>query len=147
MKLFSNTGARRNTALMVLLVWLFALASGVANACLLEARETHSHSVRAGSSEVAQAPAILPGHAGTVADHDDDPHNFKAPCLKTCDDGSRSLPRQDLTVAQPDPGPAPLLVFLRSAVAPAVATLCQVDDVQPAMPGLPVRVRYPRLAL
>ena len=38
MKLFPNTRAKRNTAFMVLLVWLFALASGVANACLLEAR-------------------------------------------------------------------------------------------------------------
>ncbi|MFZ2294853.1 MAG: hypothetical protein WAW46_07420 [Polaromonas sp.] len=147
MKLFSNTGARRNTALMVLLVWLFVLASGVANACLLEARETHSHIVGAGSFEAAQASAILPGHAGTVADHDDDSQNFKAPCLKACDDGSRSLPKQNLTVAQPDPGPAPLVMVLWSAVAPVVAALRQMDGVQPATPGLPVRVRYSRLAL
>jgi len=35
MKLFFNIRAKRNAALMVLLVWVFALASGVANACLL----------------------------------------------------------------------------------------------------------------
>lgn len=139
MKLFSNPRARRNTALMVLFAWLFALASGVANACLLEARETHSHVVIAVSSGSA--------HAGTVADHGDDSQNFKAQCLKVCDDGSRSLPKQNATAAQPDPGPAPLLVVIWNAVAPAAATPHQLDEAQPPTPGLPIRVRYSRLAL
>ena len=45
MKLFSNPRAKRSTVFMVLLTWLFALASGVANACLLQAQETHAHSI------------------------------------------------------------------------------------------------------
>jgi len=147
MKLFSNIRAKRNTAFMVLLVWLFSLASGVANACLLEARGTHSHVATAASSEATHAPVILPGHAGAVADHDDDLHTFKAPCLKVCDDGSRSFPKQDATVAQPDPGPALIVLVLWGAVAPVVPTLRQMDDRQPATPGLPLRVRYSRLAL
>ena len=148
MKLFSNTRAKRNTAFMVLLVWLFALASGVANACLLEARETHSHIATAASSEAAaHASVILPGHTGTVADHDDDSQNFKAPCLKVCDDGTRSLPKQDSTVAQTDPGPAPVVLVLWNTVAPAVPTLRHMDIEQPATPELPIRVRFPRLAI
>lgn len=147
MKLFSNTRARRNSACMVLLVWLFALASGVANACLLEAREAHAHVATAGFSEAVQAPALWTGHAGAVADHDDDALADKAPCQKVCDEGSHSLPKQDLTVAQTDPGPAPLLAVLWTAATPVISTSARMDDVQPAIPELPVRVRYSRLAL
>ncbi len=150
MKLFSNIRAKRNIAFMVLLVWLFALASGVANACLLEARETHSHIATAASSEAAHASVILPGHAGAgagaVADGVGESH-FKAPCLKVCDDGSRSFPKQDSTVAQNDPGPALLVVILWGTVAPVVPTLRQIDDEQPATPVLPIRVRFSRLAI
>ena len=147
MKLFSNTRAKRNTAFVVLLVWLFALASGVANACLVEARVTHSHVATAGYSGTAHASAILPGHAGAVAGHDYDSYTAKEPCLKVCDDGSQSLPKQDLTVAQTDPGPAPLVAVLWSAVAPVVSVLRRMDAIQPATPGLPIRVRYLRLTL
>ena len=146
MKPFSNIRAKRSTAFIVLLVWLFALASGVANACLLEARETHSHIATAASSEPAHASVILPGHAGAVADGVDKPH-FKAPCLKVCDDGSRSFPKQDSTVAQTDPGPALLVLVLWGTVAPVVPTLRQIDDRQPATPELPIRVRFSRLAI
>ncbi|MDO8264425.1 MAG: hypothetical protein Q7T21_14550 [Gallionella sp.] len=147
MKLFSNTRARRSTIFMVLLVWLFALASGVANACLLEARQTHSHVATAASSEAAaHASVILPGHTGAVADGVDEPH-FKAPCLKVCDDGTRSFPKQDSTVAQTDPGPAFLVLVLWGRVAPVVPTLRQLDEEQPTTPGLPIRVRFSRLAI
>lgn len=146
MKLFSNTCAKRNIALMVLLVWLFALASGVANACLLEARETHSHIAAAESSEAAYESVILPGHAGAVADGVGESHS-KAPCLKVCDDGSRSFPKQDSTVAQNDPGPALLVGILWGTVAPVVPTLRQIDDEQPAKPVLPIRVRFSRLTI
>ncbi len=146
MKPFSNTRARRNTAFMVLLVWLFALASGLANSCLLEARQTHSHIATTISPEGAQAFVILPAHAGAVADGVGESH-FKAPCLKVCDDGTRSFPKQDSTVTQTDPGPAPLVLVLWGAVAPVVPTLRQMDIEQPATPELPIRVRFSRLAI
>ena len=41
-----NSRTRRNTACAMLFVWLFALASGVANACLLEPRGVHDHGSR-----------------------------------------------------------------------------------------------------
>ena len=144
MKLFSNTRAKRNTAFMVLLVWLFALASGVANACLLEARQTHSHVATAEAS--AHASVILPGHTGAVADGIGEQH-FKAPCLKVCDDGTRSFPKQDSTVAQNDAGPAPLVQILWGKVAPSIPTLLHMDVEQPATPELPIRVRFSRLAI
>ena len=147
MKLYSNTRAKSNTAFMMLLVWLFALASGVANACLLEARQTHPHVATAASSDTAaHASAILPGHTPAVDDGVGEQH-FKAPCLKVCDDGTRSLPKQDGAVAQNDAGPAPLVQVLWGKVAPSIPTLRHMDARQPATPELPIRVRFSRLAI
>ena len=61
MKLFFNARAMRSTSLMVLLVllvWLFALASGVANACLLETRQTHLHIATAAQNDAGPAPVV-----------------------------------------------------------------------------------------
>jgi hypothetical protein len=147
MQLFSSPQARRSTAFMVLLVWLFALASGVANACLLQAPKTHSHGLAAAKfSGKAHAPAGA-AHAGAPASRGDEGHASAAPCQKVCDDGSRSVPQPDLKFAQPDPGPAPLVVVLWTATMPVVSAPGPMDDLQPATPGLPLRVRYARLAL
>jgi len=147
MKLSFSARSKRYTTLLVLLGWLFALASGVANACLLEARVTHAHAAPVELFETVQAPLVSPGHAGVVAGHDDDSQAAKAPCLKACDDGAHSLPRQDLTVTLADPGPALLMSILWTAVTPDAPTSRWMDDVQPALPERPVRVRYSRLAL
>ena len=148
MKFFSNLSARRHAAFIVLLVWLFALVSGLANACLLETHETHSHVVAAASFEAMHTFKILPGHAGAIADQSGvSESHLKASCLKVCDDGSRSLPNHVLTVAHTDPGPALLVQVLWSTVALQVPALRQVDDEQPDTPGLPVRVRFSRLAI
>jgi hypothetical protein len=142
-----STRSKRHTALLVLLGLLFALVSGVANACLLKARVTHVHAGPVALSETAQASLVSPGHAGVVAGHGgDDSHAAKAPCLKACEDGAHSLPRQDLKATQADPGPAPLLSILWTA-SPAATAPRRMDDAQPALPERPVRVRYPRLAL
>lgn len=146
MKLAFSTRNKRHTAFLVLLGWLFALVSGVANACLLEARATHAHAAPVEWSETAQASLVSPGHAGVVAGHDGDPNAAKALCLKACDDGARSLPKQDLTATQADPGPAPLMSILWTA-SPAATAPRRMDDAQPALPERPVRVRYSRLAL
>ena len=148
MKLLSNISARRNTAFVVLLVWLFAVASGVANACLLEVRQTHSHVDATAFLDAAQVAVIVPAHAGAVADESGlGEARLKAPCLKVCDDGSGSFPNQVLTAAHTDPGPAPLVMVLWSATARDVPALGRIGDVQPATPGLPVRVRFSRLAI
>lgn len=147
MKLSFSTRSKRYTTLLVLLGWLFALASGVANACLLEARVTHAHAAPVELFETAQAHLVSPGHTGVVTGHDDDSQAAKAPCLKACDDGAHSLPKQDLTATQADPGPPPLMSILWTAVTPAAPTSRRMDDGQPAFPERPIRVRYSRLAL
>lgn len=145
----SSTLVKRNTAFLVLLVWVFALVSGVANACLLEVRETHDHPVASGNSEAAVATKVSAGHAGAVAGHDDgdDGDSSRAPCLKACEDIAKSLPKQDLTAAQADPGPAPLVSILWAATTPVVLTPRRLDGLQPLAPERPIRFRYSRLAL
>lgn len=147
MKLFSNICIKRNTAFVVLLVWIFALGSGVANACLLEVGATHSHLATTEDPEATHQVTIAHSHSEAVANHDDDSHPSKAPCMKACDDGSRAMPKQDLTVVQTDPGPPPLVAVLWTEATPVHSMLDRPDGVQYVIPALPIRVRYLRLAL
>ncbi len=147
MKLLASTFAKRNTAFLVLLVWVFALASGVANACLLEVRGSHGQLTVSAGFEAEAKPEVPVGHAGAAAGHDDDADASKAPCLRACDDVARSLPKQDLTAARADPGPAPLVLILWAAATPVVLPFHQTDPAQPYVPERPVRTRYSRLAL
>ena len=95
---------------MTLLVWLFGLASGVANACLLEAHEGHS-----GSHEVS---ALSVGADGAVASHEDHgPDASKAPCLKFCGDSANSLVKQQSTVDSTPAGQVPFIVGAWPVVA------------------------------
>ena len=147
MKLFSSTFAKRNTAFLVLLVWVFALALGVANACLLETRGTHGHLTDAAEPEAVATFKVSAGHAGAVVGHHDDADASRAPCLKACEDVAQSLLKQDLKAEQADPGPALLVLVLWTAATPALLPFHQSDPVQPHAPELPVRVRYSRLVL
>ena len=68
-------------------------------------------------------------------------------CLKACDDGSHSLPKQDMAVVHNDPGPPPLVALLWNVAIPATRTPRQVNGTQSSLPQLPLRVIYSRLAL
>ena len=140
MKLFSNRRAKRSTALAVLLVWLFAVASGVANACLLEPPGAHSHSAKAEHHAAA--------HAIAAADeHDDDGDASKESCLKTCDDGSKAPVKAQTSFDLTDPGNAPLVSFAWTAATPVATTFGRFDDRQVPILGPPLRLRYSRLTL
>ena len=145
MKLFSNTFAQRKAVVLVLLAWLFALASGVANACLLEAPATHAHVVAA-ATVGEHVSAGMAGHSGAVADDGDETPAAKAPCLKVCDESSNALVSQP-NMTQADTGPAPLVkVLWPVAVADRVAP-SPPGDPWPTATKLPLRLRYSRLAL
>lgn len=149
MKLFSNTRTKRNTAWMMLSVWVFAVASGMANACLLEVRGTHTHTMAGDVHREVASSASSAGHASADADHDGDSHDSKAPCLKACDDGALSLLKQSVGPDPSDPGQA--VVFASAwpvAVAvPVVSAQHRTIDLRPPASGLPIRIRYSRLAL
>jgi hypothetical protein len=148
MKPFSNKHTRRKTAFAALFVWLFALASGIANACLLEAPGTHAqahlHVTKTGA-EKSHAHAALAGHA--VSSEDDDSTIPKGPCLKVCDDGSKAPVKLQTGSDLTDPGMATLVAVVWDAAAPFVSAPGQRDDLQPPIVGPPSRVRYSRLAL
>lgn len=155
MNLFWSTRAKRNTAFKVLPLWLFALVSGFANACLLEVPEAHSHGITFESSASAEGQAAShphahsesDHHADAATDHGDDSGASKAPCLKVCDDGSHSLPTQRSGVDQADHGVVAVAAVLWTVPAPIVSNSYRVDDLQFPVPGPPLRVRYSRLTL
>ena len=123
------------------MVWLFALASGAANACLLETWETHSHGAPVDGHEVSA------GHTEVGGGHDADSDVSKAPCLKVCDDESHSLVKQQSGLDLSAPSMAP---FVSAAWPTAIffgSAPNRVNDLQPPEPGPPVRVRFSRLAL
>jgi hypothetical protein len=136
----NNRRSRHHTAFVVLFVWLFALAAGVANACLLEEPGTHGHD--------AHAAAESDGHAGAVASHDHgDSHGAKSDCVKFCSDSAHSPTSPDLKVVQADIGLAPLVTLLWNSAEPIdAAPRHGIADPPPAA-GPPIRVRFSRLAL
>ena len=147
MKFFADTRTKRNTAFVVLLVWLFALASSVANACLLETREPNSTGPKNSLAATRQAPAELLAQLGTHANHHDDSDGTKEACLKVCDDATHTLPKAYSSVDHTDPGPAPLVAILWTASPHAVSAPRRADNLAIPIVGPPVRVRYSRLAL
>lgn len=145
----SNARSNRNSAFVMLLVWTFALASGVANACLLEEVGVPTHAVIGTHTPHDGGKNVSPGRDAQFEagrDQDDDSHNSRQPCLKVCDDGSRSVPKQYLS-SQIDPGPAIVVAVLWTAAVPIHLQPHQPDDAQRVISTLPLRVRYSRLAL
>lgn len=143
MKLSLNTFDKRKTAVMVLLAWLFALVSGIANACLLEMPATHAHAGTA-SFEGEYVSATIDHDIGTNAD--DESPTAKTPCLKVCDESTNAVATQ-LSRAQIDVAPAPLVKVLWRLVAADQVAPFETGDPGPTTPELPLRVRYSRLAL
>ena len=147
MKFFANTRIKRNTAFVVLLVWLFALASSVANACFLETHEPHSRAEKASAPPTTHAPAEVLAQLGSNAGHHDDSDSSKASCLKVCDDGTHTLLKAYSGVNHNDPGPAPLVTTLWTGSPHDVSALRRADDLAVPIVGPPLRLRYSRLAL
>ena len=148
MKPFSNHRTRRNTTFVAMLVWAFALASGMANACLLETSSKHAHTAASHSSDAhhAHAYGALAGDTITV-DHDDGADASKKSCLKACDDGSKAQIKLQTGVDLTDPGLAPFVVFAWNAATPAASAPSRFDELQVPVVGPPFRLRYPRLTL
>jgi hypothetical protein len=147
MKFFANTRIQRNTAFVVLLVWLFALFSSVANACFLETHEPHTLAAKASAPPTPHAPAELFAQLGSHAGHHDDPDSAKESCLKVCDDGTQVLPKAHAGVDHHDPGPAPLVTTLWTGSPHLGSAPRRVGALAVAIVGPPLRLRYSRLAL
>ena len=146
----SNSRTRRDTALVMLLVWLSTLASGAANACVLEARGSHSHGAPAVHLSVTDVgPETAPGHAaGTAHDeHDTDTQPTIESCLTACDAGSQSLLKQPFSLDWPHFEPALFAVTAWAAEPDGSTLLGRAHSLRIPEHGPPARVLFSRLAL
>jgi len=146
MILIASRHRKRSIALAMLFVWVFALVSGVANACLLEPHGEKARSGPTASQVDHPAQAVLHSHAANQ-DHDDS-HLDKAPCQRSCDESSQTLLKQQPKLDTPDLQPVALpsqawIVDLVHASATPERTY--VAAVPPPSP--PPRVWFSRLAL
>ena len=126
----SNSCTKRHSAWMMVLVWLFTLAAGAANACVLEARASHNHG------------------ADTVYDeHDTDTQSTKQSCLKACDAGAQSLLKQPSSLDSPHLKPVPFAVTAWAANLHVSTLVARAHDWRLPEHGPPVRVLFSRLAV
>ncbi len=145
-----TTQAKRSTAFVMLLFWLFALTSGVVNACILEGGAAHGDQGAPGhvhattlATEGSDEPVV------TTNDHDVDERSSKAACLKVCADSSQAFAKLSSGIGDPvDPGLAPLFIaVIWTTAAPVASALSRADDVPPPRPREPIGIRFLRLAL
>ena len=87
MKPLFNSRTKRNAAFVALLVWLFALGSGVANACLVQAAQ---------SAAAETEHAISPAQVNAIPDHEDGLPVSKSECLEVFEVDAQSLPKQQV---------------------------------------------------
>ena len=152
MKRFFNNHRKHTTTAMVLLAWLSALGSGIANACLLEgARGTHHQAAGVEQSPHSHAPA--PAHTG-VPDHDshvsndtEQPPPTKALCLDACDERTHAMVKQDVSVAPPHFAPLTVIAVVWLAAQTMESAVRTERDNRTDLYDVPIRVRYSRLTL
>lgn len=137
MKFLFRTITSRNAASSMLAVWLFVLASGFANACLLESPDHGGHQA---SSESYHLTAQVASTAH------ESKQNTKAPCLKACDDGSQALPSSS-GMDSVDPGSPPLGGVIWTGGTIVLARNLSGFETQPSLSDPPKRIIYSRWAL
>ena len=133
--------------LLMLLAWSFAFASSVTYACFLETDQPHARAVKKLVATTARAPAGLRTQSGTDAGHHSDSDGTKESCVKVCAYRTHTLPKTRAGVDHTDPGPAMLVATLWTGTPNGVAAPRRPDRAATAIVGLPLRVRYSRLAL
>ena len=129
---------------MMLLVWLFAVASGIANACVLKAHGDHA---QVATSETLSAAIAHNAPAGRTSNADDELDGSMAPCLKVCDDSSQALIKLKAFFDLADRGSGLTDSMLWAAALQVVSAHRHMDSSASATSEPPVRVRYSRLAL
>ena len=132
----------RTTVWVVLGAWLFALAAGMANACLLEPQAALEHRHSRNDQDDRHVHA---GHAVATDHHDESPS--KAPCVKVCGEATQS-PVQKASTATFDLTGLPALPY--QVWTPAQRVDLNIDlsgDRLLIPPEPPPRLRFARLAL
>ena len=145
-----NTRTRRKTAYVMLFVWLFAMASGVANACRLESHGHHDHaSPLSHPSATVATLGVADDHArGLTHDHGDTGTGpTKESCLKACDEGSQSVLKHSSGSDFADPALAPFVAVAWTDVMHVAPAGSRAHDFRLPERGPPLRVLFSRLAI
>lgn len=146
MILIASRHRKRSIALTMLFVWVFALLSGVANACLTEPRDDKAHD--AATASQVDRPALTALHAHAAEQDHHDSHLDKAPCQRSCDESSQTLLKQQPKLDTPDlqpvalPSQAWIVDLLYASATPGRTYVAAVPP-----PSPPPRVWFSRLAL
>ncbi|MEO7255696.1 MAG: hypothetical protein ABIZ64_15830 [Casimicrobium sp.] len=148
MKSFFSIRLKRRTAFAMLALWIVTVASGVANACLLDIHGVHEHHAIAQHAATTHEPLVAKvTHESDVEDHDDDQALSKESCLKVCDDSSRFLPKPKFGFDLLDVQMAPPVASVWISTVSFVAAVRASYDRNPTAPERPARIRFLRLAL
>jgi hypothetical protein len=136
----------RRFALHVLLAWVFALATGVVNACVMQVDlpESAHASAHGGHALVGDADHSMPHETDG---HEHESHAGKPPCERCCDEPS-ALPQQAASQKSDSPSgfwlvslPAPSFTWAASRVA-------RLDGIPPRWGAtIPIPIAFLRLAL
>ena len=148
MKTYFSIHLKRRIAFSMLAMWIVTVASGVANACLLDIHGLHGHDEV--GAHAASTHASHVAHASSeinVEDHDEDEALSKESCLKVCDDSSKFLPKPSFGFDLLDVQMALPVASVWIATASLVASVRASYDRSPAAPERPARIRFLRLAL
>jgi hypothetical protein len=148
MKSFFSIHSKQRTAFAMLAVWIVTVASGVANACLLDIHGVHGHR-EAGEHAAAKhtPPVVQASRESGVKDHDNDQALSQESCLKICDDSSKFLPKPSFGFDLLDVQMAPPVASVRLSTISFVAAVRASYDRSPTAPERPARIRFLRLAL
>ena len=137
----------RRAACTTLVAWLFALAAGVVNACVLTPPEPASRGPRAHSAaEAASLPetageAEAHGHDEGVAHHGQSGSGGNQGCLKFCDDESSALSKNKASTFVADlPFAAVLALSLPIVRVASAGTRPTIDRQLPQGPPLVIRL-------
>ena len=137
----------RRLAAKVLLVWLFALATGIVNACVIAPQTMAGKSAMAGAVAMQSVPA---DHRGGCPDcPDEDTAGAPGgPCAKFCVDGSSSVPSaQHAFDPWPALGIALVPTMALSVAEPAPRATDRPDGAPPVRARIPIPISFLRLTL
>jgi len=146
--MFGNRRQLRRWAVRVLLMWLFGVATGVANACLVQVSSDLGPAAieHAGKAERAQHLAGAQASANQHAKDDDEAGAGKANCQDFCEKAAVSAPGLKSPFDSFDVGPAP--VFASMAMpAPTAVSLLQPAARFDGRGAPPILIAFRRLAL
>lgn len=148
MSRFLNGRTTHTTTVVLLIAWLFALASGIANACLLEgARGTHAHAAGVKESPHTHAATEPLEQAPDIAGSTDESPTTRALCLDACDDRAHAQVKQDASPDQPQLAPLTVIAIVWLATQRMASRLRVQRDNHAAPFDVPIRIRYARLTL